>query len=174
MSGEGDGPDEQTPQPDGDVHRAAGGRSLFGRAVLYPNVYVWYVFLASLDVILTYLILHPLFSSPSSFLLTQTETVNGPPAHIEPLPPLEPLTYEERGVEHNTLADWIIQRWAVPGMVAFKFALVILVVCICEVVGRRKRETGRRLAEWAVAISAIPVVVALVQMAVDVYSWVLS
>ncbi len=30
------------------------------------------------------------------------------------------------------------------------------------------------MAKWAVVISAIPVVVALVQMALDVYSWVLQ
>jgi hypothetical protein len=149
MSGEGEGPDEQTPQPSGDAQRSAGGRSLFGRAVLYPNVYVWYVFLASLDVMLTFLILSDLFSEID---------VYAPP----------------RGAELNPLANWITQAGGLPGMIAFKFALVILVVCICEIVGRRKRETGRRLAEWAVAISAIPVVVALVQMAVDVYSWVLA
>ena len=29
------------------------------RSVLYPNAYVWFVFLAALDIMLTYLILHP-------------------------------------------------------------------------------------------------------------------
>ncbi|HUU94878.1 MAG TPA: hypothetical protein VM487_03995 [Phycisphaerae bacterium] len=148
MSGEGEGLDEQTPQPSGHAQRRAGARSLFGRAVLYPNVYAWYVFLASLDVMLTFLILSDLFSEID---------VYAPP----------------RGTELNPLANWITRIGGLPGIIAFKFALVILVVCICEIVGRRKHETGRRLAKWAVAISAIPVVVALVQMALDVYSWVL-
>jgi len=147
MSGE--GLDEQTPQPSGDAQRTAGGPSLFKRALLYPNIYVWYVFLASLDVMLTFLILSDLFSEIDVYA-------------------------EPRGSELNPLADWITQVAGLPGVIAFKFALVILVVCICEVVGRRRHETGRRLAKWAVAISAIPVVVALLQMAVDVYSWVLS
>ncbi len=148
MSGEGQGLHEQAPQPSRDAQRRAGGRSLFKRAALYPNVYVWYVFLASLDVMLTALILSEVFSDIDVYA-------------------------EPRGSEMNPLANWIIRVGGLPGMVAFKFILVILVVCICEIVGRRKHETGRQLAKWAVAISAIPVVVALVQMVVDVYSWVL-
>ena len=34
-------------------------RSRLGGAVLYPNVYVWYVFFAKLDILITYLIIHP-------------------------------------------------------------------------------------------------------------------
>jgi len=124
-------------------------RSLFTRAVLFPNVYVWYVFLATLDVILTGVILSELFSEIDVYA-------------------------EPRGSEVNPLADWIIRVGGMPGVAAFKFALVFLVLCICEIVGRRRAETGRRLAQWAVALSAIPVIVTLVQMAFDVYSWVLS
>ena len=122
-------------------------RSRGKRSVRYPNAYVWFVFLAALDVMLTYLILHPVLFARG----------------------LD--TTESRGREANALADWIIQRWDVPGMVAFKFVLVVLVVVLCEVIGRRKDRTGRRLAEWAVAVTAIPVVVALVQMGLDLYYW---
>jgi hypothetical protein len=115
--------------------------------VRYPNAYVWFVFLAALDVILTYLILHPVLFSRGADMT------------------------ESRGIEANALADWIIERWDVPGMVAFKFVLVVLVVLLCEVIGRRKDETGRRIAEWAVAITSIPVVVALIQMSLDLYFW---
>jgi len=148
MSDEREAPDENALPKAGDAPPESPSRSLLARAALYPNVYVWYVFLASLDVMLTALILSEVFSDID--------------VHAEP-----------RGSEMNPLANWIIRVGGLPGMVAFKFILVIFVVCICEIVGRRKHETGRRLARWAVAISAIPVVVALVQMVVDVYSWVL-
>ncbi len=117
------------------------------RSVRYPNAYVWFVFLAALDIMLTYLILHPVLFSHDPFMT------------------------EPRGAEVNALADWIIQRWDVPGMVAFKFLLVALVVVLCEIIGRHKQETGRRIAEWAVAITAIPVILALIQMVFDLYFW---
>lgn len=63
------------------------------------------------------------------------------------------------GTEVNVLADWIIDRHDVPGMVLFKFLTVVLVVLICEVIGRRRYKTGVKLARWAVALSAFPVVV---------------
>ena len=118
------------------------------RSVRYPAAYTWFVFLAALDVMLTYLILHPVL-----FFRTPDMT-------------------ESRGTEVNALANYIIQRWDVPGMVLFKFVLVVGVVVICEIIGRRKAEAGRRLAEWSVAITVIPVVVALIQMIFDLYYWV--
>ncbi len=113
----------------------------------YPNTYVWFIFLASLDILLTYLILHPILFAKDA---TMTES---------------------RGTEENTLANWVIETWDVPGMVVFKFILVIFVVLLCEIIGRQREATGRRLAEWAVAITSIPIVVALVQMGRDLYMW---
>lgn len=110
------------------VHRARDSRG-----VLYPHVYVWYVFLASLDIMLTWIILH-----------------------------LE-------GVELNFVADRVIERWGLPGLTAFKFGLVMLVVCICEIVGRRRDRTGRKLAEWAVAVTTIPVVLSFVQLLIAAF-----
>jgi hypothetical protein len=115
--------------------------------VLYPNAYVWFVFLSALDVMLTYLILNPFMFFAD----------NG--------------TTESRGSETNALANWVIQRWDVPGMVAFKFVIVALVIVLCEVIGHHKGAVGRRLAEWAVAITSIPVIVALIQMGLDLYFW---
>jgi hypothetical protein len=116
-------------------------------AVRYPNAYAWFVFLAALDIMLTYLILHPvLFASDA----TMTES---------------------RGTEENVVAGWVIEQWDVPGMVGFKFALVIVVIILCEVIGRHRDSTGRRLAEWAVAVTVIPVLVALTQMGMDLYFW---
>ncbi len=103
--------------------------------VLFPQVYVWYVFLAALDILFTYLILHPIFG--------------------------------DRGAELNLLAAWVIHRAGLPGMVVYKFGLVLFVVTICEFVGRRRPNLGRRLAEWCVAISTIPILVAVVQMLRD-------
>lgn len=115
-----------------------------GQAVLYPKVYVWYIFLAALDIMFTYLIIHPdLF-------------VKG----FDPDQKDDLLGLEPRGGEVNPLADWIIQRWGLPGMVVFKLGIVLLVIGVCEIVGRRKDRLGRTLATWAVALSAIPVVVA--------------
>ncbi|MBN1491603.1 MAG: hypothetical protein JXA69_16950 [Phycisphaerae bacterium] len=67
------------------------------------------------------------------------------------------------GVELNVLANWVIQRWDATGIVAYKFAIVGFVLCLCEVIGRRNVRTGRVLAGWAVAIAAIPVIVALLE-----------
>jgi hypothetical protein len=105
-----------------------GMRRLFGGAVLYPNLYVWFVLLAALDVMFTWVVLYL------------------------------------GGWEANKLAAWVIERGDLPGTVSFKFVLVILVVGVCEVVGRRKDRLGRRLAQWAVALTALPVVLALVQL----------
>ncbi len=108
--------------------------SMLVRPVLYPNVYVWYLLLAALDIMLTAVIVGA------------------------------------GGFEINTLADRVMIRWGMPGLVIFKFSLVVLVVAICEIVGRKKDRTGRKLAEWAVAITAIPVVVSLLQLVVVIYA----
>lgn len=109
------------------------GAPAFGGTVLYANAYVWYVLLASLDIMLTTVIM------------------------------------AADGHELNSVADRVIQRWGLPGLVVFKFAFVLLVIFICEIVGRRNDKTGRRLAEWSVAITAIPVVISIVQLLVLVY-----
>jgi len=96
--------------------------------VLYPTVYPWYVLMAALDIMVTWVIL-----------------VLG-------------------GHELNVLADWVIQRYDLPGVVSYKFALVVLVIVVCEIVGRRRYDAGLRLARWAVALTAFPVVVGLVHL----------
>jgi len=106
-------------------------RGFLRRVALFPNCYVWYVFFAALDVMLTTVVLHL------------------------------------GGSEVNLLADWVLTRYDLPGVVTFKFSLVVLVVCICETVGRRHYRVGRKLAEWAVAITAIPVILALVQILIE-------
>lgn len=103
--------------------QAGPARLFLLRPALYPELYTWYVFLSSLDLLMTWLILH-----------------------------LE-------GRELNMVADWIIQRYNLPGIVVFKFGLVMFVLLVCETVGRRRDATGRRLARWAIVLSAFPVLV---------------
>ena len=105
-------------------------RPVLVRRLLYPGVYIWYVVLASFDIILTWIILNL------------------------------------GGREENALANWIFKHGGLVGAVIFKFATVVLVVVICEFVGRQRDKTGRRVAEWAIALTAIPVVVAIVQLLV--------
>ena len=102
--------------------------------MLFQDHYVWFVLLASLDIMLTWVVL----------------TLGGQ--------------------EVNVLADSILQHRGLPGLIVYKFALVVFVVVMCEQVGRKRRKTGRSLAEWSIAISTIPLVVALVQIAL--WSWV--
>ena len=60
------------------------------------------------------------------------------------------------GSEVNPVADLIIWHWGFLGAVAFKYALVLVVVIACEWIARRRERTGRRLAWLAVAISLVP------------------
>ena len=68
------------------------------------------------------------------------------------------------GIEVNGIAHRVIELGGFGGLIAFKCASVVLVVTICEVVGRRREPLARRVSEWAIAISAIPVVVGLLQI----------
>jgi hypothetical protein len=65
------------------------------------------------------------------------------------------------GREANALADRVIFHFGLPGLVTYKFVLVIVVVAICEFVGRRKRETARKLLSVGIMITCMPVVLAL-------------
>jgi hypothetical protein len=65
------------------------------------------------------------------------------------------------GREANAIAAAVLQRWGLEGMVVFKFALVVFVVVLCEVIGRRNLAAGRRLATWAVALTCVPLVIAV-------------
>src|SRR3712207_3357228 len=96
--------------------------------LLYQNAYVWFVFVASLDVMFTWLILGL------------------------------------GGEEVNRFARAVIQLGGFPAMIAFKFIIVAVVVLICEAVGRRKYEVGRRVARLAVIITCLPPALAFIQL----------
>jgi hypothetical protein len=63
------------------------------------------------------------------------------------------------GFEANTIAARVIERFGLPGLVGFKFALVLLVIVICELVGRRNPTAGRRLAVAGIALTCVPVAI---------------
>ena len=67
-----------------------------------------------------------------------------------------------RGREVNPVADLLITVWGFPGAVAFKYALVLFVIVACEIVGRRRDASGRRLVWRAVVVAATPVAWSLV------------
>ena len=102
---------------------AYGGRVLTLRP-LYPNLYVWFVFLSAMDVIMTFLVLY--FG----------------------------------GTEANSLANWILQRFGLPGMTLFKFAMVTFVIALCEIAGRLNERAGRLLITAGIIVTCIPVVLA--------------
>jgi hypothetical protein len=63
------------------------------------------------------------------------------------------------GSEVNVIARKVIGAAGLPGALALKFATVIIVVLICEFVGRRSPSAGRRLAAVAVVLNFVPVAV---------------
>jgi hypothetical protein len=71
------------------------------------------------------------------------------------------------GREANGIADAILQRFGFAGMTIFKFAIVVGVILLCEFIGRRSEAKGRRLAEWSIALTCVPVVIAFVLLVVD-------
>lgn len=68
---------------------------------------------------------------------------------------------QKGGDEVNPVAREVIELWGFEGAIVFKFAVVTWVVIACELAGRRKPVTGRRLAWTAVVVSALPVVYSL-------------
>lgn len=68
------------------------------------------------------------------------------------------------GWEANALAARALDAWGTPGLAALKIFTVAVVLVCCEAVRAKRARLGMRLAEWAVAISVIPVVVGGLQI----------
>lgn len=119
--------------------------------VLYPAVYPWYVALAATDVVLTW------------FILTTFDTNSS----------IAGVPVEAREV--NALANMLWSSFQETGLVVLKFSTVLFVLVACEIVGRHKLHMGRRLAQSAAALNAVPVIAALGQLsilaAVVAYHW---
>jgi len=62
------------------------------------------------------------------------------------------------GAEVNPIANEVIHTWGWMGAALFKYALVTFAIIVCETVGRRTFEAGRRLSWTMVAIAAFPVI----------------
>jgi hypothetical protein len=99
-----------------------------GPLALYPNAYVWFIFVSAMDLFLTTVVLY--FG----------------------------------GREVNVLANSVLMAWGLRGLAVFKFAMVVVVIGCCELIGRQRPRTGRWLARFAVGVTAIPVVLALSQL----------
>jgi hypothetical protein len=67
------------------------------------------------------------------------------------------VLYVWEGHEVNPIAAAVIMHMGFDWTIVFKLALILLVIVICEVVGRRRDELGRALSTMAVVISAFPV-----------------
>ncbi len=119
-------PAQQPPAPE--TSPGAARRGFWRRAALFPQIYIWYVFFAALDIMFTWVILY------------------------------------WGGRELNGVANWALDLGGLPGLVVFKFVLVMFVIAVCEIVGRRNHRAGHKLAQWAVAVTLIPVVLALWQL----------
>jgi hypothetical protein len=61
------------------------------------------------------------------------------------------------GRELNSIADWVIKQFGLWGAIGLKFATVILVVFICELVGSKSASAGRKLARMVVILAIFPV-----------------
>lgn len=73
--------------------------------------------------------------------------------------------FDHGGREVNPIADFFIRSFGLWGAIGLKFSTVVLVVVVCEIVGRRAPLTGRALAWSAVGLSIFPVAVALFMLA---------
>jgi len=66
--------------------------------------------------------------------------------------------------EVNSFAQWSIEQFGTWGLIGLKFLCAILVIVICEIVGRRRPRVGRGLALAAIFLSLLPIAAALVQV----------
>lgn len=76
------------------------------------------------------------------------------------------------GRELNTFADFVIRQAGFNGAIGLKTVSIIIVILVCEYVGRRKPATGRTLAVCVVAMSTVPVIFAIVQLAAVKLGWI--
>jgi len=71
------------------------------------------------------------------------------------------------GMEVNPLASLVIDAWGMQGAIAFKFALMMWVIVVCEFLARLRRGAGVFLAYAAVIVSASPVAWSLFLLAAN-------
>jgi hypothetical protein len=69
------------------------------------------------------------------------------------------------GREANFLAEAVLRRFGMPGMVLFKFLLVAFVISVCEIVGRKNIAAGKILAKISIVLTWIPVAISFALLA---------
>ncbi len=69
------------------------------------------------------------------------------------------------GFEANPIAGRVLEAHGFAGMVAYKFALIALVIVICEFIGRHQPSTGLRVAAFGIAVTCLPILVGLLAIA---------
>jgi hypothetical protein len=74
------------------------------------------------------------------------------------------ILHQFQGTEVNKIANALIREFGVAGMVGLKYASIVVVVLVCEFVGRRRFRLGRMLAVAAICVSCMPVGVGLLQI----------
>ena len=76
------------------------------------------------------------------------------------------------GIEVNPVADAVLVRFGMPGMTAFKFLIVALVIALCERIVREKPRAARGVMTLAIGATCLPVAVVLTECAC--YLWLLQ
>lgn len=66
--------------------------------------------------------------------------------------------------EVNSIAQASIELFGTWGLIGLKFLTLIIVIAICEFIGRRQERLGRMLATIAIAASLMPVLAAATQV----------
>jgi hypothetical protein len=67
--------------------------------------------------------------------------------------------------EVNPVAQAVVRAGGLRGLLAYKLALVVVFVVLCEVIGGLRRGTGLRVARVGVGLSVLPLLVTLGQIA---------
>jgi hypothetical protein len=67
--------------------------------------------------------------------------------------------------ELNALARTIVAAAGLAGLLAFKLAAVAAVLAICQYIGARRWQVGRRIMDFALAANTVPVTLACLYLA---------
>lgn len=97
---------------------------LHRRHASYPNLYLWLVLLSSLDIFLTWIILHL------------------------------------GGREANPIANHILSLHP-KALIAYKFAIVVFLIVLSEVLATRSHRAGKLLLQAACGLTCLPIVFAM-------------
>ena len=69
------------------------------------------------------------------------------------------------GSEVNPVARKVIDLYGLPGMIIYKFVLIVFFISICEIVGTLRDSTGWLLSKFSVLVACVPVAWAMYLLA---------